>query len=149
MCKWTLDTLRVHLNSKIEGNDLRYQQRFDAQQLAIKDAMTAQKELAAAAILAADKATVKAEDAANKRFDSVNEFRGALSDLGRTMMSRSEAEARFGALLEKIDGPNGITRQVERNAGKGMGLHAGWGYLFAGVMMIVAVVSLFVRFGAH
>jgi len=160
---WTIETLRTHLLSiiterdtqlrahadanletsrlareqliiLIEEHDKRYTQRFDAQQQAMS-----------AALAAAEKAVSKAETASEKRFESVNEFRAALGDQTRDLMPRAEVEARFGSLTEKIDGPNGVMRRIERSAGRGAGLADGWGYLVGAVGLIAAVVALFIK----
>ncbi len=79
-----------------------YQQRFDAQQKAIADALVAAEKAVTTALLSADRAVVKAETAAEKRFESVNEFRSTLADQAATLIPRAEAEARFSLLGEKL-----------------------------------------------
>ena len=71
---WEVDTLKEHLEAVIEGNDRRYQQRFDAQEAANKYSQ-----------------------------EKSNEFRGSLDDIGKKQMPRSEAEAIAKANSEKID----------------------------------------------
>jgi len=71
---WTVDTLKEYLESKINGNDKRYAQRFDAQESANKYAQ-----------------------------EKANEFRGTLDDIGKKQMPRTEAEALAKANSEKID----------------------------------------------
>ena len=66
---WTVDTLKEYLESRIDGNDKRYAQRFDAQEAASKYVQTNQ-----------------------------NEFRGALQDVGEKQMPRTEAEAEFKSI---------------------------------------------------
>jgi DNA-binding SARP family transcriptional activator len=105
-CAATLDALveRVNaLRTLIDERDVRYNQRFQAQQEALTAALSAAKEAVAAALLAADRAVSKAELAAEKRFESVNEFRGALSDQTAKLLPRVEADARFSNLEEKIN----------------------------------------------
>lgn len=82
--------------------DRRYQQRFDAQQQALQDALMAQEKAVNAALAAADRAVLKAEVASEKRFDSVNEFRATLADQAASLMPRGEAEARLGNLGDKV-----------------------------------------------
>jgi len=72
---WTLDTLRLHIERVLEERDIQYQQRFDAQEKAV-----------IAALAAADRANTKAELAADKRFDAVNEFRQTLTDQTATFI---------------------------------------------------------------
>ena len=51
---WTVDTLKEYLESLIRGNDIRYDQRFAAQEAATKYAQ-----------------------------EKANEFRGSLDDIGK------------------------------------------------------------------
>lgn len=60
--------------------DKRYQQRFEAQ----------------------EKAIAKSEAAYDKRFESVNEFRGQLSDQVSTFLSRNEFNMAHTSLAEKV-----------------------------------------------
>lgn len=55
------------------------------------------------ALLSAEKAVTKAELAADKRFEAVNEFRAQLADQAATLMARTEADARLLALSEKLE----------------------------------------------
>lgn len=107
---WTVDTLRAHiavrfddLNILINERDVRYGQRFVAQQEALAAALAAAEKAVAAALLAADRAVTKAELASEKRFENVNEFRAALADQSNTLMTRNEYTAAHVALEDKID----------------------------------------------
>jgi hypothetical protein len=73
-----------NLLSIINANDKNYNQRFEN----VID-MTKQ------ALNSAEKAVVKAEDATNKRFEGVNEFRETLSDQARNFLTRSEFQAKW------------------------------------------------------
>ena len=86
-----LESLRNLLDARLAEIDKRYEQRFTAQDAAV-----------AAAFVAAREATTKAENANERRFESVNEFRQTLSDQAATFITRAEAEARIGANSEKI-----------------------------------------------
>jgi len=112
---WTTDTLRSHLltligekfdrlRSMLAEKDVRDQQRFDAQQLALRDALTAQEKAVNAALTAAEQAVQKAETAAEKRFDAVNEFRAQLADQAQTFMPRNEAQVLIDGQNDKIGG---------------------------------------------
>jgi len=72
--------------------------RFEAQEKWTRENMLAQEERVRVALQAADKATEKAERAANARFESVNEFRAALSDQTATFITRQEALAYMFAI---------------------------------------------------
>jgi hypothetical protein len=94
-----LESLKEGLRAQAElaaERDRRYEERFNAMDTKTQLALTASKE-----------AVNKAEIATEKRFDSVNEFRGTLSDQARTLLPRMEGEAKFIALEEKISVANG------------------------------------------
>jgi len=123
---WTVDTLKDHLIALISETekrlkeadraaDLRNDQRFDAQQEAVKDALTAQKEATAAALASSEKAVMVAEVNAEKWRASANEWRGAMNDRERTLMPRPEAEAMYKSNAEKIDA---LQARMDRNEGK-------------------------------
>lgn len=69
---WTVNTLKEYLEAVIDGNDQRYQQRFDAQEAASKYSQ-----------------------------EKSNEFRGSLDDIGKKQMPRTEAESLVKALQEQ------------------------------------------------
>jgi hypothetical protein len=73
---WTVDTLKEHLES------LLYEQR------------TAME----AAFAASEKAILKAENATERRFESVNEFRAQLAEQTTSFMPREVIEPRLAAV---------------------------------------------------
>jgi len=94
--------------------DKRYEQRFLAQEQAVAVALSrvdlefherikSVREETQASLDAADKAISKSENAADKRFDSVNAFRAQLSDQALTFMPRKESDVRIDAIAEKIE----------------------------------------------
>ena len=102
--------------------------RFEAQEKAVN-----------AALAAAQKAVEKAEAAAERRFESMNEFRGALSDASRLNMPRTEAEQQLKALTEKLDKVDArITARENRGEGKGTALSL-IGSIVAVIASIVAI----------
>jgi hypothetical protein len=113
--------------------------RFEAQDKAVAAALAAQEKAVTAALAAADRAVAKAEAASERRFESMNEFRGALSDSARLLMPRLEAEQQFRALTEKIDQ---ITKRVNSRDDQGRGLSQGWLILIGAVGLIATVVGL-------
>jgi formate-dependent nitrite reductase cytochrome c552 subunit len=95
------ETTRIQVQEK--AND----QRFEAQEKAV-----------AAALAAAKEAVTKAEAAAEKRFDSVNEFRGQLKDQAATLMPRTEVTALLKSVDEKTrDNEDKINRVIARSEG--------------------------------
>jgi len=123
--QWTVETLREyilaqidsnreHVLAQIDSNDVKYRERFEssqsainaaflAQQTAMQTALTAQKLAIDTALAAADRAVSKAETSTDKRFDSLNEFRAALSDLQSAFMPRLESVALLKAIEDKME----------------------------------------------
>jgi hypothetical protein len=90
---WTVGTLYLFVSSMFRETDMRYDQRHGALLESI-----------AAALLSTKEAIVKAESASDKRYQSLNELRGAMSDLVSNMMSKSEGAATFKGHADKLDG---------------------------------------------
>ena len=96
---WTLETVRQYLTARldalqfiVEERESRNVERFDAA-----------KERVMVAMQSAEKAIMKAEAATDKRFDGVNEHRGALSDQATRLMPRLEYQVQHQALIEKLE----------------------------------------------
>lgn len=128
MSEWTVDTVNEHLKAMIGEADRRNEQRFAAQEKAV-----------AAALQAAKEAVAKAEIAAEKRFDSVNEFRAQLSDQAGTFMPRREAEQRADALAEKL---NEVSSRIDRREGQYVATAKGGDRILSIVMAIIAAISV-------
>jgi hypothetical protein len=100
-------SITEHFTILLAEMELRHEQRFTAQQTAVHAALSATEKAGVAALEATERAVAKAEVAAEKRFDSVNEFRKQLADQAATFMPRSEAETRLHALsldyLQRFD----------------------------------------------
>lgn len=89
-----LKSLQDEFLSLVASNDLRYQQRFEAQGKELDKAFSAAKEAVSSALVANDKASVKNEQAADKRFDDLGvlikeQFKG-LTDKFDTVVRRIE-----------------------------------------------------------
>lgn len=130
----------AHLKELLNAADKRYEQRFNAQETAVAAGLNAQEKAIAAALSAAKEAVTKAEIAAEKRLDSVNEFRGQLRDQQATFISKAEAEQRLLALSEKL---NSLQQRVDKNEGKNSGFSEGWGYVIGAIGLALGV------FGAY
>lgn len=118
---WTLETLKEHFQALMTQADRRNQQRFEGQEKAVSAALQAAKE-----------AVIKAEAAAEKRFDSVNEFRQQLSDQAASFMPRREAEQRLGVLES----------YVNRQGGKDDSTGRFGGVVVAVISLVIAAVSV-------
>lgn len=150
---WTIETLGRFLEQRLDDNDRRVSQRFDdnaklyerwfhdaeanalATAISLKDSMIA-------SLAAAKEAVDKAEVANNKRFDAVNEFRAALSDLTGQKISRTEVDGKFSAVEERI--ARNATR-LDRIEAKGAGMSALWVLIVGGIVAIAAIADVLVR----
>lgn len=90
------------VDRRFEDKDLRDEQRFQGQTKSVEAAFAAANAAVNAALSAAEKAVTKAEIAAEKRFDSVNEFRGQLKDQTATFIPRQEAQVLVDNLTERV-----------------------------------------------
>jgi hypothetical protein len=137
--QWTIESIRDHFNRLIDVNDRRYEQRFADLKVAVDLAFAAQKELVQSALLSAERAVTKAENAAEKRFDSQNEFRGSLEDQARTFMPRAEAEIVFKSLVDRIQALSEFQKIKEGERKGGSDVFA---WILAGISVIVAILSV-------
>jgi len=148
------------ITTLINGNDKRYEERFGASQKALEvgfaaakaavDAsFAAQKEAISAALAAQDRAVTKAELATEKRFESVNEFRGTLDNQQRTLIPRSEVDVLIRGLEEKI---SQLTKQFDQVQSEKRerrmeekGVKDGWGWAAAVVALVLATITIIWR----
>lgn len=127
------DALEKTITAAVESSRLRFEQ----QEKATSVALSAVDKSVQAALLSSEKAVTKAEAAAEKRFDSVNEFRNTLKDQQLLLITRSEADAVLKAMDRRI---TEITDQLNKTAGKSEGAGSVWGWLIgvAGLLMMLA-----------
>jgi hypothetical protein len=122
--------------------DIRFkavEERFSAQEKAVAAALAAQEKAVSAALAAADRAVAKAEVSADKRFESVNEFRTALSDRDRLNMPRTEAEQQLKSINEKVDA---LTARINARDEQNRGQNQGWVVLVAAIAAIGSLVGI-------
>jgi hypothetical protein len=102
----------AHLREIIQDNDLRYEQRFMAQESANALALAAQKEALSTALSAQKEASAKSEISAEQHFKS-------LSDQLTQLQTR-----------------------VDQSYGKDVGGSALWGYLVAGIGLLFGALNI-------
>jgi hypothetical protein len=129
---WTVDTLHTHFARQLAQMAAMTEERhraqgeaidkafaaqqaamhaaFAAQQKATETAFASQDRAMSAALAAAKEAVSVANTANEKRFESVNEFRGQLADIMRTLMPRAEAEAVMSRETERL---NDLVKRAE------------------------------------
>lgn len=136
-------TLKEYLIQLIENNDRRYEQRFNDTKTAVDAALVAVDKTNSAALAAQKEAVTKAEVAAEKRFESVNEFRSTLSDQQRNLMPRVEVDILTKSIIDRVDK---IENKQIANDSKGTGISQGWGWAVAVVMFVIALVGFSIGF---
>lgn len=94
-----------------------------------------------AGLATAKEAVVKAEDATERRFESVNEFRGQLNDQQRSFMPRLEYEQAHNALISRVDE---LTKRVDDREARSGGMSSVWLVMVAFISVTATVVSTIV-----
>lgn len=145
---WSLETLRVYLETRVDAEHELTQQRFQDRDKAVEAALLSAERAVAAALTAAKEAVAKAEVAQEKRLDSVNEFRAQLADLIRTLMPRAEAEQRIATNGDKIDTLDAridkTEARIDRTEGKSTGLSTAWAVAIGAVGLVASIVIVLV-----
>lgn len=137
--EWTISTLKQYFDALMHEREVREDQRHAAQQTAVANALASQEKFAEARQVASEKAIAKAETAAEKRFDSVNEFRQTLTDQAASFMPRAEADAKISANAKDIVNANARLDKMEGQAG---GKHDMWLVLATAVSMVFGLVGM-------
>lgn len=84
-------------------------------------------------------AVTKAEEATEKRFEGVNEFRNTLADQQRTFIPRAEYESGHIGLHVEV---SELKERLDRIQNMKQGGNVVWAYVLAGASLIVAVFSI-------
>lgn len=139
------------LYARSDERDRLYTERDAAQKAAVAAALMAQKEQTAAAFLSSEKAIVKAEEAQKAYNVAHNDLAHKMDDQAKMTMPRSETEARFHALAEKLDEVKTSVTGVTAAATGGKTVkddgRANIGMLVGLVGAVLAVVAFFLRKG--
>ena len=115
--QWTVQTLKEHYDYILKERDEKINQKFESIELAV----------------------IKADQATEKRFESVNEFRAQLGDQQRTFILRSEYEAGHKELTNRVDD---IKLEVEKINNEKTGGSVVWAYVVAGISLMIAVYNV-------
>jgi hypothetical protein len=131
MSEWTVNTLKEYVEA-----------RLDANRTAVD-----------AAFRSAEKALDKAEAAAEKRFESINEFRGQLSDQARSFLPRGEYEVNHAALHEKLDtGLRDLSKRIDMLSeakatveGKAVGHTELWAWIVGAIGVVILIITFIMK----
>lgn len=124
--------LRDSIRTQAEDHRRMLDERYATQTKALDAAFKAAEQAVAVALANAEKATGKAETAAERRFESVNEFRQALTDQTATFIPRAEYEASNKVLTSSVSIANDraaalelrLTSRLDTSAGERSGGNA-------------------------
>ncbi len=109
--------------------------------------ISAQKEGVKTAMDAAEKAVAKAENAADKRFEALNELRGMAADWRTEFARQSTVDLQVKSLGDKIDVLRASLTDIDKKVGeivaRGTGRNDIWVYLTGGVVVGGVIVGLF------
>lgn len=108
-----IDQLLVAARERAVTLQLQLDQRFEAEIQARKAALEAANLAVQAALKSAETAVNKAEAAAERRFDSVNEFRKTLTDQTGSFPTRNEVTVRMDSLAAQVDRNAALLRDIE------------------------------------
>ena len=101
--------------------------------------ISSQREEVKTAMSAAEKAVQKAEDAANKRFEALNELRDMAADWRTEFARASTVDLQIKSLNDKVDA---LTAKSNENVGRGTGRSDIWGFIVGGAGVMAAIVAL-------
>jgi len=151
------------LDQKIGGKDVQYQiqfesskeaaaQRFEAQQLALKDALISQEKAVAAALEGTKEAIIKNDANTDKRFDLLSEkIDGVIETTSKGLGERGiyVTHADLSGEMEKLRlSFEGMLRPVvtfmNSNQGTGKGRQDMYGWIAGGVMFLIAISSFII-----
>jgi hypothetical protein len=148
---WNIETLHEKMLQMFHDRDKLGDDRLRDYRAELRLAIEQQDRLTKLALDAQQSAVEKAEIANNKRFDSVNEFRAALSDQTNTFMSRSETEAIINSVRAQMeqkyqtnsDKIDALIVRVERSEGKNTGAHSLWLVIVGIIATISVLINIF------
>jgi phage host-nuclease inhibitor protein Gam len=133
-----LDERTQRLEQALTDQARLLDERYGTQTKALDAAFVAAEKAVATALESAKEAVAKAEAAAERRFESVNEFRAQLSDQAGQFVTKAEYGEKIEALGEQI---SELKEARDRAAGNARGVSASRAALFATGGLIVAIVG--------
>jgi hypothetical protein len=118
---WTILSLKEYLETILEEREKQVYEKF----------------------ISLDRAVTKAEVASDKRFESVNEFRGTLTDQQRTLIPRMEYEVAHMALIEKLEQ---LSKRIDKLENIKQSAAVIWAYVIGAGGFLTGIVALIIKF---
>lgn len=151
---WTLDTLKVHFDAMLAAHQRYFSDLLSIQEQTNRDRFTSAEKAVYAALAASDKAVSaamasskeainKAETAADKRFESLNELRSAMMDQQKNFAPAVGTELQFKSfdarLTEIKEGLAGRLDAIEKKQDATVNKVLGVGLLITFIVSMVAI----------
>lgn len=111
---------------------------FAAFETYVEDRFRSTKDATNIAMAASEKAILKAETAADKRFDSVNEFREAMKDQQSKFADKEQSDFRLGALDKRL---GSIETLMAATSAKGQGVWLLAVIIGQGLLIVIAFAA--------
>lgn len=125
---WTTGTLKVYEDEKIANLKILMDERKEH----LKELRVADQRAIDAALVSQEKAIVKAENAAERRFELLNELRDGVA-------TKDQMEA-----LEKV--VDDLKDRINTTLGQSRGLKDGWAYLLGGLGGVATIIGVILAF---
>ena len=157
-------SLRDYTDTRFESVILNASQRFDAQQLALKDALLAQEKGTSLALVNTEKAIDKAAGNTDKRFDELSEkISTAIDTINKSTgaqgiyvthtdlnMFGDKMQTSFENVLKPLIAQvNTLTNAQNNQQGRSSGFSASWGIILGAVGLTSTVILLGLRLSGH
>jgi hypothetical protein len=130
-------SLREYLTALIQAAEIRSDARFEAMQDAVRTAFGESQ-----------KAITKAETATEKRFESVNEFRSALTDQATRFVTRDALASLSDKLQAGIDRNRDdldtLSQRLDLQQGETSGARLTKASFYVGVTLAVGIIGLLI-----
>jgi len=131
-------TLKAYIDTRFTAADRAADARFEAMQTAIATLERSHQNT----MQTMDKAVQKAEAAADRRFESVNEFRKTLGDQQSTFLTRNEFAVEHKSLTQRFDSLDRELRsRLDTASGSAKGIATFWGLLISLVVAVGAAAT--------
>ena len=124
MDDWNVTTLKEHFDKVFQEHELRYGQRFEAQEHAHQEF----------------------KETIGERFESVNKFRESLRDQLTTTLPRTEYDRAHGDLVHQVQTLNS---RMDRRDGEKTGSTDVWGYVVGAMGIVIGIASIVFALTKH
>lgn len=131
--------LLYHLEALERERELRYQQRYEAQQKAVTDAFAASKEALAIKDAADRRALELAREIQTYKDEKANNLREQISSERGVLATKEDLKS----AVEKIDATYGpALSYISSQQGRSSGLDKGWAILLGAAALVATIIGI-------